>query len=206
MLYNANAIKTGLQIAKTVSSYGLLGKALLTTLFNAYTIINQELTMASADVILHKGTETTRVSVDKPTLSSDYERIDVKRGQWIVYDHSNYTADTVVMSQVYTGPTGLVDLPFTPRSIRQVPTYHSEGVTLYEHGQFGGRAIGIANSTPDLQLGNGISSVIVNGSRWRFYENKDFQDPGRNLAPGQYATPAAMGFPNDRLKSIEKLD
>ena len=63
---------------------------------------------------------------------------------------------------------------------------------------------------PDFQSGTakGVSSAIVLSKNQSFdiFAKPNFQGLQQKLKPGQwYATPNAMGFPNDLLQSVRKI-
>ncbi len=84
----------------------------------------------------------------------------------------------------------------------------SAQVRLYEHDRFGGRSVGIDQSTRDLsRLGfnDRASSVIVRGGRWTLCEHARFSGRCVTLRPGRYPSLNAMGL-NDRVSSVRRAN
>ena len=162
----------------------------------------------SSVVLWTQGTESLELNEDQPTLPGGLEKIEVNKGQWIVYNEKYYGGPSGE-SKIYIAPSGVQSLTeFPPASIREVPTYKSQtqAVMLYEHINFGGSAMKISGDNPNVEKsGILISSVIVSGGKWRLFREKDYRGLGHTLGEGSYATPHEMGIPNDTLKSIQKV-
>jgi hypothetical protein len=80
-------------------------------------------------------------------------------------------------------------------------------VVIYEHIDFGG---GAAQTSLNWYFvgdwwNDKISSIIVLGGRWRFYEHWHYQGRYWDLGPGQYRWVQDAGIPNDTLSSFQLI-
>lgn len=79
-------------------------------------------------------------------------------------------------------------------------------ITVYRHGNFQGRSETFTSEVPSfvaINFNDEVSSVrIPAGSTWMLYQHVDYQGAVSILGPGDYASPAAMGFANDALSSL----
>ena len=145
------------------------------------------------------------ITSDTPNLGADFVTADCRKGQCIIYEIADYDpCSTNYKYQILQEGQGVVALNFTPRSIRRVVTFGTEGVTLYEHNGFGGKALVVPDHIFDITFG--VSSMIISGGRWELYTKPDSQGLHITKEAGKYPTPGDVGFPNDQLKSIKRFD
>ncbi|XP_068688430.1 uncharacterized protein [Montipora capricornis] len=146
----------------------------------------------------------------------NFERAEVTAGTWIFYKHANFndkqsggnSGDHKILN-----PGAIEDIKSVNGSMYLVKD-QTEGIILFTHVYYGGKnkwyEESCANVNPDFQSGTakGVSSAIVLSKNESFdiFAKPNFQGLQQKLKPGQwYATPNAMGFPNDLLQSVRKI-
>ena len=145
---------------------------------------------------------------DKADLSQAgfvIKKAQVMSGQWIVYSNAQFNPMSNGKSQLLTeGPQGIITLDFLATSCRHVPTFSAHfGVSIYQHGLFGGRVQEVYDSAASIDVG-GASSIIVSGGNWKMFLKPNFVGASKGIGPGLYPSLPAMGFPNDKLQSISR--
>lgn len=147
------------------------------------------------------------VTSDTPNLLpyGSFAYAECRKGQCIIYTYENYNADDQTPRTIKTllPGSGKTSIGFTPRSVRSVPTFGSEGATLYQHNNYSGLQIPVFGQDANLKFG--VSSMIISAGRWQLYTKDNFVGSFQVKGPGEYPDPQSMGVPNDQLKSI-KLD
>ena len=159
-------------------------------------------------VFYTKGGLTLRVTSDTPNLSSlgDFVKADCRKGQAIVYNKTSYNPSSTAIekSQVLEQGHGVVTLDFPAASVRRVDTFLTEGVVLYEHYRYGGRAETVPDQKLDISFG--VSAMIISGGRWELFAKPDFVGPFITLSAGQYPDRGDIIIGNDTMKSIKRAD
>jgi hypothetical protein len=87
--------------------------------------------------------------------------------------------------------------------------YARADMTVYDSRGFGGASRVVAGSVPDLGaigFDNKAASVVIRSGRWTLYRGGHFSGDHLTLGPGEYADLEAVGFPRDKLSSIEAMD
>ncbi|XP_068688350.1 uncharacterized protein [Montipora foliosa] len=146
----------------------------------------------------------------------NFERAVVTAGTWIFYKHANFnnkesggnSGDHKILN-----PGASEDIKSVNGSMYLVRD-QTEGIILFTHAYYGGKNKWYeeycADVNPDFQsgTGKGVSSAIVLSKNQSFdiFAKPNFQGLEQRLNPGQwYATPNAMGFPNDLMQSFRKI-
>jgi len=77
-------------------------------------------------------------------------------------------------------------------------------VVIYEHIDFGGRKdqTSLNWSFVGSFWNDRISSIVVLGGQWRFFEHINYGGNSWLLKPGQYRWVASAGIPNDIISSF----
>ncbi len=80
-------------------------------------------------------------------------------------------------------------------------------VVLYEHIDFGGAFAQTALNWHFVgdYWNDRLSSIIVLGGRWRFYEHWHYEGRYWDLAPGYYRWVQDVGIPNDAISSFQLI-
>ena len=105
--------------------------------------------------LYEQGGATIKRRADDSNVAEDgtFVSAEVVKGQWILYDHTNYNPDSVGSSQVLTEGEGKGPLHFTPKSLRSVKSFGNEGVTVYKPGQYGGLEQACYSNTSSILKG-----------------------------------------------------
>ena len=127
----------------------------------------------------------------------------VEEGEWILYSNTLYNPNSQGRVQVIAAGEGKQPLNFIPQSLRSVKIYNLQGVTMYQHVDYGGWEVSTYESHSPVS--DGTSSLIVGGAVWKLFQKINYDGSHSIRGPGKYPTPIAMGLPNDTLKSIEKM-
>ena len=159
-----------------------------------------------ATIVLYEqnGSHITRTS-DDPDILEDgvYTSAKVEAGVWILYSTKYYSPTNQGEFQLIAAGEGKQPLQLLPKSLRHVKTHNLPGVTMYQHVNYGGWELSTYESlTPVSQ---GASSVIIGAAVWKLFKKVDYDGSHSTKGPGKYPDPAAMGLPDDTLKSIEKM-
>ena len=132
---------------------------------------------------------------------------------YVVYDKTHHgqiegedTTATLVPSDLLSGASGpTVDLPY-PAASAQGFHLLSQGICLFEHPNYAGKANQFTSSKKDLSPyfpsnWSGVSSIIVTGGKWRLWEGKNFEPPQHeDLEKGCYPSKGC-----NKVQSIELL-
>ena len=146
-----------------------------------------------------------RVTSDNPDLSSlgNFVKANCREGQAIIYNKTFYNPISGYgdQSQVLEQGHGEVTLDFPAASIRRVDTFQTEGVVLYEHRKYGGRAETVLEHNFDIKFG--VSSMLISGGCWELFVHPNFVGPCVTLTRGQYPNPRDIPIGNNKMKSIK---
>lgn len=150
--------------------------------------------------------------------------LSVRSGTWELCTEYNYRGtcrifqpgDYAQMGDLNDRIRSLRELSNRPNQVRPVqpgqPYYpgqvdSSRGITIYEHGNFGGRSVslnGPVNSLESLGMNDMVSSLIVRGGVWELCAHADFQPPCRQFGPGDHSSVGEQF--NDQFSSARPLN
>lgn len=131
----------------------------------------------------------------------------VASGTWIVYQHINYEGRSY---QVSAGSYNYGDICGSIGNdvISSVKLISNE-ICLYEHSGFGGTAMPLTESVPNLvTLGfnDKASSVRVAQGTWTLYEHVNYQGRSMLVTPGSYDIQKIReGLGNDVASSVKQM-
>ncbi|MDX2218809.1 MAG: beta/gamma crystallin-related protein [Burkholderiales bacterium] len=139
-------------------------------------------------------------------FANDISSISVRSGTWELCTEFNYRGTCRVFQPGDYSQIGdlndrvrsLRELSNRPNQVRPVqpgqPSYpaqvdSSRGITIYEHGNFGGRGISLnapVTSFESIGMNDAVSSLIVRGGVWELCVHANFQPPCRQFGPGDH--------------------
>lgn len=128
----------------------------------------------------------------------------IKQGTWELCSQPNFRGDCQVYEPgEYSQIDNLNDRVRSIRELSRRPNYqrppesypsqpapsHSQGITIYEHGSFGGKAVSLNGPVPDLGaygMNNMVSSLIVRGEPWELCTRPNYGPPCRRFNRGDH--------------------
>ena len=131
----------------------------------------------------------------------------VSGGTWEVCDGAGHTGRCAVLRPGRYASINEIGLNNRISSARAVggvsgPRPHVGQVTLYEHSNFGGRAVTIDRRMERLEgFKNAASSAVVSGTSWELCDRREFGGRCVVLQPGRYPNLGSMGM-NDNVSSL----
>lgn len=151
------------------------------------------------------------LSEANPRLSTlDYNdaalSIEIRRGRWQLCEHADFFGECQVFGRgrhLLAGrlARGVSSLrPVGGADNRPLPAFG--GIVLFEHADFQGRELGIADTVVNLaHLGfnDRVSSVEVVAGRWELCSDAEFRGRCIVLGPGRHVIDGGM---NDRISSV----
>lgn len=132
--------------------------------------------------------------------------IEVRRGRWQLCEHADFFGDCQIFGRGRHQLSGRLARGVS--SIRPVagpdnrPMPGTGAIVLYEHVDFRGRELSLAETVSNLAsigFNDRVSSVEVLGGRWELCSDADFRGRCMLLFPGRY--PLDSSF-NDRISSV----
>ena len=85
-------------------------------------------------------------------------------------------------------------------------------IQLFEHSNYGAytevftASVTTMPNFPVDKTGGASAAYLPGPNKWTLYTEQRFDDLSITVDPGFYPSPAAMGFPNDKVQSIKKHD
>lgn len=154
-------------------------------------------------------------------FANDISSLVVRNGTWELCTEANFRGTCRAFQPGEYSQVG--DLNDRVRSLREVgnrpapvqpgqPYYpgqvdSSRGITIYEHGSFGGRGVslnGPVASFESIGMNDTVSSLIVRGGVWELCVHANFQPPCRQFGPGDHS---AVGEDfNDQFSSARPVN
>ena len=131
----------------------------------------------------------------------------IASGSWEVCDGPGHSGRCVVLRPGRYASLNEMGLNNRISSARPAggapgPRPHVGQVTLYEHSNFGGRAVTIDRRAERLEgFKNAASSAVINGAPWELCDRRDFGGRCVVLQPGRYPNLGSMGM-NDNVSSV----
>ncbi|MCV2370512.1 beta/gamma crystallin family protein [Roseateles oligotrophus] len=135
----------------------------------------------------------------------------VRKGNWQLCSDAGFRGQCVTLSKGRYASISAIGINDRISSVRPVDTDSGGGawgggsssVLLYEHGNYGGKAVNSRGSAniENLNLNDKVSSIIIRSGRWEFCTDKDFRGRCVILGPGRYGNLDDMGL-NDTLSSF----
>lgn len=135
-------------------------------------------------------------------FNDDISSVIVRNGTWELCTESNFRGTCRTFQPGEYSQVG--DMNDRVRSLRELgnrpnpgqPTYpshgdRSSGITLYEHGNYGGRAVslnGAVSSLESIGMNDTVSSLIVRGGTWELCVHANYQPPCRQFGPGDHGS------------------
>jgi Beta/Gamma crystallin len=152
-------------------------------------------------------------------FANDVSSVIVRQGTWELCSEPGFRGECKVLEP---GEYSQIDsLNDRVRSVRELSRRNppprpsegypsgvpsSRGITIYEHGGFGGRAVSLNGPVPNLgslNMNNTVSSLIVRGGTWELCVQPNFGPPCRRYGTGDHSS---VGDElNDRFSSARPV-
>ena len=127
--------------------------------------------------------------------------------KWLLYQHSNFAGEAhLISAQDYSTSVGWGGNGNRFSSARALPPAGKDAIVLFQHGHFKGRMLVLYASDPNLPLiefNDQLSSFIITGGRWTFYEHTDYSGRSSTYGPGEYTGPPS-DIGHDRVSAVQK--
>jgi hypothetical protein len=128
--------------------------------------------------------------------------------RWLLYQNSDFNGQAhLILAQNYPSSIRWGGNGNRISSARALPPPGTEAIALFQHGQFRGRMLVLYASDPDLRsmtdFNDQLSSFIITGGRWTFYDHTDYSGRSSTHGPGEYTGPPS-GIGHDRVSSVLK--
>ena len=128
--------------------------------------------------------------------------------RWLLYQHSDFHGQAhLIVSQNYPSSIGWGGNGNRISSARALPPPGTDAIALFQHSHFTGRMLVLYASDPDLRsmtdFNDQLSSFIITGGHWTFYEHTDYHGRSSTFGPGDY-TGAPSGLGHDQVSSVYK--
>lgn len=139
-------------------------------------------------------------------FGNDISSVVVRSGTWELCTEANFRGTCRTFQPGEYSQVG--DLNDRIRSLREIggrtnqvrpiqpgqPVYpnhveSSRGITIYEHGNYAGRAVSLNGPVASLEsigMNDTVSSLIVRGGVWELCAHANYQPPCRQFGPGDY--------------------
>ncbi|KAK3738709.1 hypothetical protein QZH41_006246 [Actinostola sp. cb2023] len=143
-----------------------------------------------------------------------YVKVTVTGGIWILYRNVEYngsllgstSSDVIVIKNVVEGLS--LSECFSPGSLKRCEN-NRDSCTVFEHNYYGGHDMQYTEASfdvgKDFPANNpvGASSMIIWPNKdWELFTKANFQGGSALTKDDWHPTPASMGFPNDKLRSL----
>ena len=127
--------------------------------------------------------------------------------RWLLYEHALFVGHAhLISAHDYPSSVGWGGSGNRISSARALPPPGTEAVALFQHGHFTGRMLVLYASDPNLPLidfNDQVSSFIITGGSWTFYEHTDYGGSYCTFEVGDYTGPPHC-IGHDVVSSVRK--